>query len=63
MSMAPLSTIGLTDTDLHEIKLLRDLASHPNNTYLTLKEGAFYDNALTANPSQELTKLADIYWV
>jgi len=57
----PIVTIGLTDTDLHEIKLLRDLASHRNNTYLTLKEGAFYDNALTANPSQELTKLADIY--
>ena len=57
----PVVTIALTDVDLHEIKLLRNLASNPNNTYLTLREGAFYDNALIANPSQELTQNADIY--
>ena len=57
----PIVTIQLTDMDLHEIKLRRDLASNPNNTFLTIRLGAFYDNALSANPSMELTQAVDVY--
>ena len=52
-------TVLLTDEDLHQIKLLRDLASNPNNTYLQLQEGAFYDNALDPNPSNKAVQLVD----
>lgn len=50
----PVVTILLTDSDLHEIKLRRELASNPNNTFITLRNGTVFDNALQPNPSQPL---------
>ena len=49
----PVVTIMLIDDDLHEIKLLRGLASNPNNTFIQLLDSTFLDNALIPNPSQE----------
>ena len=44
-------TITLTKTDLDHIKLIRNLASSTNDTYLQAENSAFLDNALEPNPS------------
>ena len=51
----PIVIINLTDDDLHNIKLMTNLASNPNNTYLQLLEQAFLDNALEPNYNQKIT--------
>ena len=37
--------ISLTEDDLNEIKVMTDLATNPNNTYITLEPNSVYDTA------------------
>ena len=47
----PVVEILLAIEDLHQLKLMRGLASLDNNTYIELGEQAIFDNALSANPN------------
>ena len=37
--------VSVTEDDLNEIKVMTDLASNPNNTYITLEPNSVYDTA------------------
>ena len=61
MDDSPVVTIKLAKDDLDEIKLIRELASDPDNTYLSLPTGAILDTALEPNMNQPFYDVAFTY--
>ena len=61
MDDSTIVNIKLAKDDLDEIKLIRELVSYPNNTYLSLSEGAILDTALEPNVNQPFYDIASSY--
>ncbi|XP_065886866.1 uncharacterized protein [Dysidea avara] len=61
MEDSTIVSIKLAKDDLDEIKLQRELASDPNNTYLLLSIGTILDTALEPNMNQLFNDVATSY--